>query len=49
MPDMPTVPGPEPWDGMSLVAGIADRWGHFPLGTGRVVWFELALPDVTPP
>ena len=35
--------------GLQLVASLSDRWGVRPLrrglGTGKTVWFELAVPD----
>ena len=27
--------------GVPLVTGFSDRWGSFPRGQGKVVWFEL--------
>ncbi|MGW0415262.1 ATP-binding protein [Streptomyces collinus] len=30
--------------GLQLVAGSSLRWGTRPGGTGKTVWFELALP-----
>ncbi len=29
--------------GMAIVAAMATRWGAKPIGTGKVVWFELDL------
>ncbi|MER5883449.1 ATP-binding protein [Streptomyces sp. NPDC001941] len=48
LPDPPTarVAGPddEGGRGIQLVAGSARRWGTRRDGSGKTVWFELALP-----
>jgi hypothetical protein len=48
-PGAPVLHSPEPLDnagrGLYLVSRLAARWGVGRLPTGKVVWFELALPD----
>ncbi|MDT0614569.1 ATP-binding protein [Streptomyces lancefieldiae] len=49
LPDPPRKrvarPGDEGGRGLQLVASSARRWGTRPGGTGKTVWFELALPE----
>ncbi|WP_031048412.1 ATP-binding protein [Streptomyces sp. NRRL F-5650] len=52
VPDPPrgrTV-GPDDEDGrgLQLLAAVARDWGTRPHGTGKAVWFELALPAEVP-
>ncbi|MFF3844874.1 ATP-binding protein [Streptomyces sp. NPDC002328] len=48
LPDPPREREPEPEDeggrGLQLVASSSRRWGTRPGGTGKTVWFELAVP-----
>ncbi|MDI6521422.1 SpoIIE family protein phosphatase [Streptomyces coelicoflavus] len=48
-PSLPRARRPESLDeagrGLYLVNRIARRWGVSRLSTGKVVWFELAIPD----
>lgn len=41
---LPSRAGPddEGGRGLWLVEALADRWGHRPSGSGKVVWFELS-------
>ncbi|MFD9392872.1 ATP-binding protein [Streptomyces sp. NPDC060000] len=49
LPDPPRERVARPEDesgrGLQLVASSARRWGTRPGGTGKTVWFELAVPD----
>ncbi len=42
-------PAEEGGRGLFLVAQIAQRWGTRYTATGKTIWTELPLPDVTPP
>ncbi|MEU6663336.1 ATP-binding protein [Streptomyces sp. NPDC046821] len=48
LPDPPRErlagPDEESGRGLQLVAGSARRWGTWPGGKGKTVWFELPLP-----
>lgn len=48
MPQLPRVrqagPADEGGRGLFLVQKLARRWGATRLGTGKLVWFEMALP-----
>lgn len=48
-PGAPVLQQPEPLDdagrGLYLVSKLAARWGVGRLPSGKVVWFELTLPD----
>lgn len=48
LPDLPRKraarPGDESGRGLQLVANSSRRWGTRPGGSGKTVWFELALP-----
>lgn len=48
LPDPPHARAPRPDEesgrGLQLVAGSSRRWGTRPGGTGKTVWFELAVP-----
>ncbi|NGO11615.1 ATP-binding protein [Streptomyces sp. HC44] len=48
LPDLPHERAARPEDeggrGLQLVACSSRRWGTRPGGTGKTVWFELALP-----
>ncbi|MGP4049438.1 ATP-binding protein [Streptomyces sp. 2A115] len=48
LPDLPRERAARPEDesgrGLQLVANSSRRWGTRPGGTGKTVWFELALP-----
>ncbi|MFF6861857.1 ATP-binding protein [Streptomyces ardesiacus] len=52
LPDPPRerVAGPddEAGRGLQLLAAVARGWGTRPGGTGKTVWFELALPADVP-
>jgi anti-sigma regulatory factor (Ser/Thr protein kinase) len=49
LPDPPRARAARPEDeggrGLQLVASSARRWGTRPGGTGKAVWFELAVPE----
>ncbi|MFJ3666172.1 ATP-binding protein [Streptomyces sp. NPDC090106] len=49
LPDPPRErvarPDDENGRGLALVAHVSLRWGTRPGGTGKTVWFELAVPD----
>ncbi|GGQ51940.1 ATP-binding protein [Streptomyces flaveolus] len=49
LPDPPRERAARPEDeggrGLQLVASSARRWGTRPGGTGKTVWFELAVPE----
>ncbi|MEU9285275.1 ATP-binding protein [Streptomyces sp. NPDC048275] len=48
LPDLPRERAADADDesgrGLQLVAGSSRRWGMRPGGTGKTVWFELAVP-----
>ncbi|MGC4995458.1 MULTISPECIES: ATP-binding protein [unclassified Streptomyces] len=49
LPDLPRERVARPEDesgrGLQLVAGSSHRWGTRPGGSGKIVWFELAVPE----
>ncbi|MET9772899.1 ATP-binding protein [Streptomyces sp. NPDC006367] len=49
LPEPPRARAPRLEDeggrGLQLVASSARRWGTRPGGTGKAVWFELAVPE----
>ncbi|MEV7201327.1 ATP-binding protein [Streptomyces griseoluteus] len=49
VPDLPREriarPEDESGRGVALVAGSSARWGTRPGGSGKTVWFELAIPE----
>jgi hypothetical protein len=35
--------------GLHVISEIVDRWGAYPIGDGKVVWFEICDADADPP
>ncbi|MEO3807806.1 ATP-binding protein [Sphaerisporangium sp. B11E5] len=51
-PAMPSIchahDGDEGGRGMYLMEALSDHWGTYPVPTGKVVWFEVASPTLSP-